>query len=755
MQVKHDYHFDKFGRTYHFRIRTARDLERVLTLDKSLWIATSAPLSSLNGDKRFLELVDTDANGRIRTDEMLAAIRWILDRLADASGLPEGAGGIPLSAVNAEHADGAACLATAQYVHEALHIENRESVDLKQLQAFRSSLESNVINGDGVIAADAAADSDVAAFINDILACLPGCEDRTGVRGISATDLGAFLQEARAWLAWAAQGDAAGPEATHVMPLGAQTTAAYAALSAIREKVDGFFARCRVVWFDPAAAHHARVASQGALGALLDDAETVEAALSKAPLADPNPEGRLPLEGRLNPLYAVKVANLRTQTIEPLLGDLDVLTAEQWQRVKTSFAGHEAWLAAKKGASVEKLGAEKLKRYLEPRFAEGVRELLARDREVADRLSDLKLLEKLLLYHQGMMRLANNFVGLPELYSPDARALFELGSLVMDGRWFNFAVLAQNLNEHVECAKESNTFVLYVELSRADETEKRTVVIPVTSGTSGTLRVGKRGVFFDVNGREYDARVVRIIENPVSFKETLLAPFKALGRLIVGKIEAISGSAQKELESTVSRTADQVQTGVQQTVREAPEQTAGAAAQQGAQAETPQAAQSNRRDLLVGASVSVAALSSAFAFITKTLAGLKISTILAAVVVGLVLVFLPSAIVAFLKLRKRDLSAILEGSGWAINVRMRLTRRQRAQFTRREPYPADASGTPRARWIGVVLGLAAVAAACWGAWHGWRYLREHEESAVTNTATPATAPVPETPVQQAPPADGG
>jgi hypothetical protein len=132
-------------------------------------------------------------------------------------------------------------------------------------------------------------------------------------------------------------------------------------------------------------------------------------------------------------------------------------------------------------------------------------------------------------------------------------------------------------------------------------------------------------------------------------------------------------------------------------------------------------ASASRRDILLGASVSIAALTSAFAFITKTLAGLQVWQVVVAALVAVGLVLLPTAIVAAVKLRRRDLSAILEGCGWAINARMRLNRRQRKQFTRQEPYPAGATGTPRRRWFLVVclvilLGLLAFL--------GFRMLRE-------------------------------
>ena len=58
------------------------------------------------------------------------------------------------------------------------------------------------------------------------------------------------------------------------------------------------------------------------------------------------------------------------------------------------------------------------------------------------------------------------------------------------------------------------------------------------------------------------------------------------------------------------------------------------------------------------------------------------------------------------KLRRQDLSAILEGCGWAVNVRMGLDRAQRRHFTREVPYPEDAVGTPRSTWcLWVILAL--------------------------------------------------
>ena len=67
--------FKRFGRSYHLCIDHAEDLRRVLHLDEAHWVATNAPIETLNCDPTFLGLVDTDNDGRIGCDDLIKAIR--------------------------------------------------------------------------------------------------------------------------------------------------------------------------------------------------------------------------------------------------------------------------------------------------------------------------------------------------------------------------------------------------------------------------------------------------------------------------------------------------------------------------------------------------------------------------------------------------------------------------------------------------------------------------------------------------------
>jgi hypothetical protein len=137
--------------------------------------------------------------------------------------------------------------------------------------------------------------------------------------------------------------------------------------------------------------------------------------------------------------------------------------------------------------------------------------------------------------------------------------------------------------------------------------------------------------------------------------------------------------------------------------------TAGAGAPSPAGA--PAKGQFNSAGMLMGLSVSVAAIGSAFAFITKTLTSLSRGQVFLGVLGAAVVVMVPVSLIAILKLRRQDLSALLEGCGWAINARMRPTREQRRQFTVTPRFPAGAEGAPTRRLLYVLIAVVVVLAA--------------------------------------------
>jgi len=689
--------FRQYGKTCQLRIDTPEDLENVLHLDESLWVATSAPVSAFRCDPRLLELLDTGKNGRIRTAEVKQAVAWLLRMLSDTSRLAEEKPSLFLSAIRSDDAGGVALLDSARYVLKTLGAD-AEEISLGQVRSFLGELKKQPLNGDGVIVPGSAQSPAVAGFIEDAVAATGGTADAGGEQGVTKEQIDQFLADTVAYLDWQSRGTPRDDDSTtEVLPFGARTPELYDLYVRHAGAVDDFFALCRMARFAP---QHVKdeVFRTGLPDALVRGLDETRACLAQAPIAPVGAEAVIPLgEDGVNPAYEGWLEELARTVVSGVLGSLpDRIGEADWNRVRSAFAPYAAYLADKKGSGVEKIPLDRLRSYRSGELADAARALIERDRHVATILEGVLALERLLLYHENLLRLANNFVNFSQLYSPHEKALFEMGALVMDGRWFNFAVRVSDVDSHRKLAGTSNLFTLYLEVTEEPGGKSYHVAVPATSGSRGNLVVGKRGVFFDIHGRPYDARVTHIIENPISLREALVAPFSRLWRFLIGKIEAMSTSSEKDLQQ---QTAGFLQ---------APPTAAPATAGQPA---------SSRAGLLVGLSLSAAAVGSAFAFVTKTLAGLEYWQILAGILGGALAVGIPVSLIAIMKLRRQDLSSLLEGCGWAINARMRPNVAQRRQFTRSVAYPAGASGLPRRRWVDYVLLVVTLAIIAGAAYH--------------------------------------
>jgi len=237
----------------------------------------------------------------------------------------------------------------------------------------------------------------------------------------------------------------------------------------------------------------------------------------------------------------------------------------------------------------------------------------------------------------------------------------------MDGRKFNLSLPVDDQEAHKKAADRSNMFVLYVEV------EGQTLAVPVTSGDKGFLAAQKRGVFQHVDGTEKEARIIDLVSNPISFWEALVAPFQKITDSLKERLEKISADRETALVEGATEPKSE-----------------------------PKA------QLLAGGGVAVAALGSSLAFVVKTLAGLTVGRVLFGLLVLFLAFLAPAALIAAIKLRNRDLSAVLEGNTWGINARMMLTAAQARQFTQEPPHPGGVKS--RLPWmVGALLLVAALA----------------------------------------------
>jgi hypothetical protein len=657
------------GGAWQLSIESLSDLRHALDLDAALWVANSAPLSTFAADATFLRCLDQDGDGRIRVDSVREALNWLLDHLAPEPQGRRGESTLNIAAILSTGPDSEKLLTATRKLVRRFGDLDSPTISLGQVRQVIGEVERGGLDRPGVVRPEAAGDHEVKGLIESVLAALNSCEAKPIFLGITRDQLERFMAEAKRFLDWLDEPELSGePNRTRIMPLGAATTAAYDLFAKLAPRIDQFFALCDALHFTVAAPNHPGNATRGSPEIDWNNPEALEALVRNAPVAWWTTKRKLDLAGALNPHWREALEQLRREVLEPLLNmPVTELAPEQWQRIKQMLAPHGEWRSQQPVSLVNCIPAERLRHYLaNDALVSRLRDLIADSHSTAFDLNNLRLLEKLILFQANLLRLANSFINFSDLYHPDRRALFEMGTLIMDGRRFTFSVKVADRALHARFSNTSNMFVIYAEITGENGAKLYDVALPVTAGTKGMLQVDKWGAFLDREGRTLNARIVQIVENPISFREAIAAPFKRLGRALMIRFGERSAEEEKRLESITAQTLERGRPAAAHTDRR-----------------TALPFLANPGGVLAGGGIAIAALGSSLAFITRTLAELEWTTILAGVAGAAAAVILPVTAVAVIKLAGRDLSCMLEGSGWGVNARMALTHTLARTFTRR------------------------------------------------------------------------
>lgn len=458
----------------------------------------------------------------------------------------------------------------------------------------------------------------IAAAARELLADLNSGDGMVTVEAANAAQL---RHAQRAQAAWQAAGQAA-------RPLGDATAAAHDALLAVAEKVEDWFVRCRLAAFDERAgvALNAADATLAALGdaTLKTDAESIAA----LPLARVQAGAALPLGAGLNPAWAARMQALREAAVTPLLGARDALTEADWQALQAKLAPYAAWLAAKPDAAAE---------------AEGVRQL-----------------EKLAHYVRDLLALANNFVAFRDFYTRQGKATFQVGTLYLDGRSAELCVAVNDAGRHAALATLSRMCLVYCDCVRGSE--KMSIAAAFTAGDSDQLMVSRNGVFYDRLGRDWDATIARIVDHPISLRQAFWSPYKKLVRFIGEQVQKMAASKSKAADDKLAAAA--LDSGKK----------VGTAATAPAAPAAPPAPFDVAKfaGIFAAIGLAVGAIGSALASVLVGLLALKWWQLPFALAGLMLIISGPAVILAWFKLRSRNLGPILDANGWAINARAKI-----------------------------------------------------------------------------------
>lgn len=680
--------FRNYGGMYQLRLDSTDEMAFIQQLEKARWSATSAPLSQFNCDPQLLKYVDTDGNGRIRVSEIRDAQKWLFDLLSNRDRVAKASDELQISAINASSGDGAKMKALAEMMLRDLGAPGTGAISLDQVRQFKATYASRFPNGDGIVPPEHAGGADLEALVKDIIATVGGAKDLGGNQGVRAEDVTTFVERTTRALAWEAEGNPVEKAGKQVhpaaLPWGPETAAASALIEEVLPKVEQYFAQCDLLKLEQHAAGRMQATPEVLAGLDITNTDALRKWAVNAPLAPPRVDGLLDLGGRINPLYADSMGKLAMEVLPRALDSIDkpyrLLSRADWARVRALFAPYRDW-QSRKPTDAPAVPSDRLKLITTSDQVTRLHDVLKRDQQVADDLQQWSNLEKLILLQRWFKELVNNFVSFPTLFTPGERALFNAGSLVIDGRELNFCVHVEDRGAHKKLAETTPMFLLYAELTRkgAASDQKREVACAVTSGMRGNLIIGKRGVFYDRDGNEWDAIIVDLIENPISLYEAAISPFVRLGNFVGERIKKFAESKSSAAEASATE---------ELTKKEEALKKAGDAPKTDKPADP--AGSSNLSNMFIGLSLAFAALSTALAMIFRAVVETPGTKLVAGVSMLILTIAGFSAFLGWLKLRKRDLSTILEACGWAMNLRMKLSRPLALLFTRQPGLPSGA-----------------------------------------------------------------
>jgi hypothetical protein len=648
-RTHHKWKFFRAGGFDQVYFESSADLVNLEHLDQKLWAALSCPTRGVEFDTKTLDLIDTDKDGRVRAPEIIAAVKWACSMLRSPDELLRPHAPLEISSINDATAEGKQLLASAKQILSNLGRKDAASISLEDTSDTVKIFTATQFNGDGIVPADSASDDATKAVINDIIVCLGSELDRSGKPGISQPRAEQFFAEAAAFSDWSKKAET---EAATILPLGDKTAEAAAVFKAVKAKVDDYFARCRLAAFDQRALAALNRQESEYLALAAKDMSITAAEVAGFPLARIEANKPLPLKEGLNPAWASAVTALYAAVIKPLLGDKPSLTEVDWSAVTGKLGAFEAWLAGKAGGAVEKLGLKRVREILAGKTKDTIAALIAKDKALEPEANAIASVEKLVRFRRDLKQLLVNFVSFEDFYSRQRKAIFQAGTLYLDGRSCDLCVPVADAGKHAALAGLAKTYLAYCDCTRPNG-EKMTVAVAYTGGDSDFLMVGRNGLFYDRKGRDWDATITKVIDNPISICQAFWAPYKKLVRLIEELVAKRAAAAEAASDAKI-----------------------GAAATATANADK---AKPEQKKVDVG---TVAALGVAFGAIgtlLATLAGylsgilkLPFWQVCLAFAGILLLISTPSMLIAWLKLRQRNLGPILDANGWAINGRVKM-----------------------------------------------------------------------------------
>lgn len=647
----HIWSFSTVGGVKRVNLESGSDLQNLSNLDPKLWTALSCPVDGLEIDKKTLEIIDVDNDGKIRVPELIEAAEWVTSILKNPDDLLKQEPVFQLSSINENTELGKTLLESAQIILKNLGKENATSLTVEETSDTEKIFAGTRFNGDGIITEDSTSNEELIKVIQEIVLCLGSVTDRGGKQGITLELINNFIESCTKYATWLAKKDA---DIQNILPYGEHTEAAYQNFCSVKSKIDDYFIRCRLAAFDSQSTEVLNLQVARVESITANDLSKCIEDIAAYPLAKIEGNKSLPITSGINPAWESSIYNFKHLIVIPLFKNKDSLTEIEWNNIIDSFKAYAQWTSEKEGSNVESLGIERIQHILSGTYKEQLINLIEQDIDLEDEANNIILVDKLVRYHRDLFTLLKNFVTFFDFYTPGAKAIFQAGTLYIDQRSCDLCIKVSDMAKHATMVSFSGMYLMYCECTSRSTNEKMTIVAALTNGDIDNLVVGKNALFYDRNGLDWDATVIKIVDNPISIRQAFFSPYRKVSRFIETQINKFATAQDDKVTGDMTKGIENVPV----------------------KAEEPKAKKDPPAPFDVGKFVgifaaiglAVGAIGTAIGSLIAGFLGLTWWKMPIAFVGLLLLISGPSMIIAYLKLRKRNLAPILDANGWAINA---------------------------------------------------------------------------------------
>ena len=702
---KYKWNFDNIGGCSRVRIASGQDIAHLDELDVKMWTVLSCPVKGLEIEEKSLKYMDRDADGKIRVNDVISVAKWMTGALKNPDLLLEGKDWVNIEEINAENEVGLKLIKAAKQILSNLGKEG-ERISLADTADSAAIFAKTRYNGDGVITVASTDDAVEKEVIAAALECTGGTMDRSGEMGVTAAQLEQFYTDLKAYSDWCA--------AEVEAPFGDKTDAVIAAYQALDAKMKDYFMRSRLAVFSPDSTSALDVQTSRIEAISAENLSVKESEISSYPIARITGKEELDLTASINPAWVAQFNVVKEAAVE---AGKKTLSEADWTAIGAKFATYTAWKAAKAGVSVEKLGIEKVNEMLKQNQKQALLDIVAQDLALKEEAENIEMVDMFLHMMRDFYRLLRNFITFNDFYQKDktVSAIFQSGTLIIDQRACRFCMKVENMGAHNASAATSGMFLVYCDCTTKSSPAKQQIVAAVTVGEVGNLIVGKNAVYYDNAGVEWDAVITKVVDNPISVMQAFWNPYRRMATAVENLINKSAAEKDAKMMANATAKINAAPTSLPAAPAEGTDPAAKPAA-------TPPFDIAKFAGIFAAIGMAVGMIGTALATLAKELFDLAWWQLLLTFAAILLIISGPSMIMAWMKLRRRNIAPLLNANGWAVNAAAKIsipfgdTLTDVAKFPKmnmKDPYAK--SGMPA--WAKVLITLCVLAGAAAAAWY--------------------------------------